>query len=71
MKSSVTAWAAMPGLAARHSRTDRDVRPELYDLWLDCLLRAARLHDAQFSPGIEAAWKATLAVGIEYMRSRY
>jgi hemoglobin-like flavoprotein len=65
------AWATMPGLAARHSHTDRDIRPELYDLWLDCLVEAARRYDPEFTSAIEAAWKATLAIGIDFMRSRY
>lgn len=65
------AWASMPGLAERHDRKHLDVRPELYDQWLDCLLLSARRHDPQFSPEIEAAWRETLSLGIEYMRSRY
>jgi hypothetical protein len=65
------AWADMPRLAARHSRADLDIRPGLYDHWLDCLVETARQHDPEFSPEIEAAWRDTLAVGIDYMRSRY
>jgi len=65
------AWGDLPRLAKRHGRQDLDVPPGLYDLWLDCLLQAARRHDPQFSPEIEAAWRETLAVGIEYMRSKY
>ena len=65
------AWGDMPRLAARHSRKDLDIRPALYDHWLACLLDTARRHDPEFSPEIEAAWRATLAVGIAYMTSRY
>lgn len=65
------AWGDLPRLAERHSRRDLDVPPPLYDLWLECLLQAARKHDPQFSPEIEAAWRETLAVGIEYLRSKY
>jgi hemoglobin-like flavoprotein len=61
----------LPRLARRHARQDLDIRPELYDLWLDCLVASAREHDAAFSPSIEDAWRATLGAGIEYMRSRY
>jgi len=61
----------LPRIAARHSRSDRDIRPELYDLWLECLIEAVRSHDPQFSPEIEAAWRVTLAFGIDYMRARY
>lgn len=64
-------WAELARLAERHGSADLDVRPGLYDLWLDCLLEAARQHDPRFSPAIEKAWRKTLAVGIDYMRSRY
>jgi len=65
------AWAEMPRLAARHSRADLDISPALYDHWLDCLLDTVRDHDPEFSPAIESAWRQTLMVGVEYMRSRY
>ncbi|HEX9186526.1 MAG TPA: globin [Vicinamibacteria bacterium] len=65
------AWSELPRLAERHSRRGLDVPPALYDEWLECLLLAAWKHDPQFSPAIEAAWRETLAVGIEYLRSQY
>ena len=65
------AWGDLPRIAARHSRSDLDIRPGLYDTWLDCLVEAARKYDGEFSPEIEAAWRKTMAAGIEYMRSKY
>ena len=65
------AWGDLPRLAERHSRRDLDIPPALYDLWLDCLVGAARKHDGQFTPEVETAWRETLAVGIEYLRSKY
>jgi hypothetical protein len=70
-QSGSPAWGDLPRLAKRHSRADLDIRPGLYDEWLRCLLGAARKHDREFSPEIETAWRETLAVGIEYLRSRY
>jgi len=61
----------LPRIAARHSRKDLDIRPGLYDLWLECLIEAVRTHDPQFSGEVEAAWRETLAVGVDYMRERY
>jgi hemoglobin-like flavoprotein len=61
----------LPRIAARHSRKDLDIRPALYDLWLECLIDTARSHDPQFSPELEAAWRDTLAFGIDYMRARH
>jgi hypothetical protein len=68
---SSPAWGDLPRLAARHGRTELDIRPGLYDLWLDCLVETARKHDRDFSVEVEAAWRETLAIGIEYMRSKY
>ena len=64
-------WAEMSRLAQRHSHADLNIEPRLYDLWLDCLVATARDHDPDFSPEIEAAWRQTLSIGIDYMRSRY
>ncbi len=65
------ARSSLPFLAERHDRAHLDIRPELYDRWLDCMVGTARTHDPDFTPEIEEAWRRTLTVGIEYMRSRY
>ena len=65
------AWGDLPRLAARHSRSDLDIPPHLYDTWLDCLIRAVGKHDTQFSADVEKAWRGNLAASIEYMRSKY
>ena len=65
------AWGDMPRLAHRHSRKDLDIRPALYDHWLACLLETARRYDPEFTPEIESAWRATLGVGIAYMKAGY
>ncbi len=49
------AWGDIPRLAARHSRNHLDIRPGLYDSWLDCLVEAVRKHDGEFSLEIEDA----------------
>lgn len=65
------ARGALPALAARHSRQDLDIRPGLYDLWIDCLVETARAHDPQFDPVVESAWRDTLVFGADYLRQRY
>jgi hypothetical protein len=62
---------SLPHLAALHSRGERDVRPGLYDLWLESLIATVRVYDPEFTPATETAWRSTLGWGIEYMRSRY
>jgi hemoglobin-like flavoprotein len=61
----------LPRLAERHSRRGLDIRPELYDLWARCLVESAAAHDPQWTDDVAAAWRDTLAFGVEYMRQRY
>jgi hemoglobin-like flavoprotein len=58
-------------IARRHSQAELAIRPELYDLWLDCLVQAVGEHDRAFSGETERAWRSVLAPGIEFMKSRY
>jgi hemoglobin-like flavoprotein len=57
----------MTRLSGRHK--EMAVTPAMYDIWLECLLQAARAHDAQFSDELEKIWRQTLAAGIEQMRT--
>jgi hemoglobin-like flavoprotein len=63
--------AQLEQLAQRHSRAELDIKPELYDLWLDRLLQTVREVDPKFDAPIEAAWRRVLQPGIDFMKSRY
>lgn len=69
--SEAIAWNELDRLAQHHSRAGLDIRPELYGVWLECLLNAARRHDPAFSVDVESAWRKALAPGIEHLRSAY
>src|SRR6185503_556362 len=58
-------------LAERHSRRDINVHPQHYRSFIDTLIATVREFDADFDPKTEAAWRATVALGVEYMQSRY
>jgi len=58
-------------IAKRHSSTDLDIRPELYTLWLDCLIQAVRECDPRFTPETETAWRRIMEQGIKFMQSYY
>ena len=64
-------WHELDRLAELHDRRHLDIRPELYDTWLECLISAVREFDPEMSSDVESAWRRTLAIGIERMRSRY
>lgn len=63
--------AHLQRLAQRHGRAGLDIRPELYDLWLDCLLQAAAQFDPKFDDQAASAWRRVLQPGIEFMKSKY
>ena len=58
-------------LAQLHSRAELDIKPELYDLWLDRLLQAVREFDPLFDDDIDAAWRRLLQPGIDFLKARY
>lgn len=58
-------------LAASHSRKGLDIGSELYDLWLDSLLRVVRECDPQWNTEVEDAWEQMMQIGIGFMLERY
>lgn len=58
-------------LGESHSRTRLDIRPELYDLWLDALLLTVSSHDGQFGPALREAWREVLGKGIALIKAGY
>ena len=70
-KDDAIAWKELARLAERHSRSGLDIRPKLYEDWLECLIVAVRRHDPAFSVEVEDAWRRALAPGIEHLRAGY
>jgi hemoglobin-like flavoprotein len=58
-------------LAALHGRSHLDIRPELYDLWLDCMLKTVEAFDPRFDEPTADAWRHVLEQGIDVMKSQY
>ena len=65
------AWQGLELRAIRHDHRHLDIRPGLYDLWLDCLLDTIRDFDPDVDASIEAAWRRTMQQGIDFMIARY
>ncbi len=63
--------AAVEKLGETHSRQGHDIRPELYELWLDSLCETLEAHDPEFSSELEARWREEMRNGIELIISRY
>ena len=65
------AWQGLELRAIRHDHRHLDIRPGLYDLWLECLLETIRDFDPKADAAIEAAWRRTMQKGIDFMIARY
>lgn len=61
----------LEGVAKRHARGALDIRPGLYEIWLDCLVDTAEEVDPEFDAELESIWRDTLRFGIDFMQSRY
>ena len=62
---------AINKLGESHSRSQHDIRPELYDLWLDALCESIAHHDPEYTAELDQLWRDTMAAGIEMMISIY
>ena len=57
--------------AETHDRHHLDIRPELYDYWLESVIATARQFDPEWSDHIESAWRTILGHVISTMVRRY
>ena len=58
-------------VAERHSRRDLNVDPALYRPFIDALIDTVKEFDREYTPAVEAAWRATVAPGVAYMKSKH
>ena len=66
-----TAEEEIDRLGELHGRNGLDIRPELYEHWLDALCEALAKHDPQFSPELEMKWRRLMRKGIVRMVALY
>ncbi|MCM0613159.1 globin [Marinobacter sediminum] len=58
-------------IAYLHSSRELNIKPYLYDLWLECLTDTVRVYDPEFCDEVELAWRLILSPGITYMKFGY
>jgi len=58
-------------LAESHNRQHHDIKPELYELWLDALCESIKKHDPQFTPKLEQQWREAMRPAVELMTAAY
>lgn len=62
---------AIEKLGEIHSSRDRNIRPELYDLWLNSLCESVKQHDPEYTPELEQQWRDTMQPGTDLMISMF
>jgi hemoglobin-like flavoprotein len=58
-------------LGCSHARGGLDIRPELYDIWLDALLKSIGEHDPLCNDETRLAWREVLDKGISVIKAQY
>lgn len=61
----------LKALGESHNRSNFNIKPEWYSLWLDALMKTVRQHDPEYTKDLENAWKEVLTPGIELIRGAY
>ena len=62
---------AIDRLGELHSRKRMNIMPDMYPIWVDCLMKALAEKDPKFSPALEAKWRGALQKGIDVMMTKY
>ena len=62
---------SMERIAISHSRKHHNIKPHLYDLWMDCMVASVECFDPKFDCDVELAWRLAFSPGITYMKYQY
>ncbi len=54
-----------------HGRSELDIRPDLYELWLDSVCQTVKLLDPEWTQALQLAWRDQLRPGISFITSHY
>lgn len=63
--------STLKDIAIIHSKKQRNITPDLYDIWMMCLLETVADYDPEFDEKVADAWLSVLKPGIDYMKSMY
>lgn len=64
-------YDVMHKVAISHNRKNYDIKPFLYDLWIDCLVNTVKEFDPNYSDDVELAWRLAFSQCITYMKFMY
>ena len=70
-QDNVVAKHAMDKVRHSHSQSNLNIKPELYQYWLDALLSVVAEADHEFSPVLEQHWRLVMGQAISHIQGGY
>lgn len=62
---------ALDKIGESHSKTNLNINPCFYPLWIDSLIQAIRECDPELTPKLEAEWRLVLENGATYIAAHH
>jgi len=70
-KNHQTAERTLNLVRESHNRHHLDIRPKLYDIWLNCLIETVREKDPQADEKLLQDWHDVMSASIDHIRNGY
>ncbi|MFP4561108.1 MAG: globin [Thiohalorhabdus sp.] len=70
-EGSATGRSALSRIRQTHCRERMDISPELYDYWVESMIKAVQRLDPDFDPTLEQSWRDVLRYGTEFVKAGY
>lgn len=70
-EGSRIADAKIDSLSTKHDRNHLNVQPELYNNWMEALIKTIQLYDSEFNSDLQNCWTRILSYSISRIKSKY
>ncbi|MES0370710.1 MAG: globin [Mariprofundaceae bacterium] len=70
-KNQNAAARCLNNVRESHNRHNLDISPELYDVWLECMIETVSVCDPQATEELLADWHTVMSVAVEHVRDGY
>ena len=70
-KNQKSAARCLNNVRESHNRHNLDISPELYDVWLECMIETVAVCDPQSTKTLLADWHTVMTVAVEHIREGY
>lgn len=58
-------------IAESHSKKKMNIDPNLYDYWINSLVKSVKECDQNMTPALETEWRKTLRAGVDRIAAQY